>query len=343
MLDKPVTLNDIAKKLHVSAVTVSKALRGHPDISVQMTKVIKSVAKEMGYTPNYMARNLSARKSQMIGVVVPKIAHFFFGAVIESIYNLAYDKNYEIILTVSQENEERERRHIQTLLSMQVDGIIISISQETQNYEIFETVRRRGVPIVFIDRIPPIQDINAVFVDDRGGAYKAVSHAIKLGYKKIAHFAGYSQINIGQERYLGFEQAMKDHNLEIVPEWVPRGGFGEKFGYDSFMDLYEKNKLPDLIFTVTYPVALGVYMAAREVGIKIPRDIDVICFGNAKVQNFLSPPLSCVDQPTEQIVERALDILYENIDNQENFITKSVQIDTELILRGTCINQKDQS
>ena len=189
MADKSVTLSDIAKRLNVSTVTVSKALRGHPDISPKTTKIIKNLAEEMGYSPNFMARNLSARKSHMIGLVIPKIAHFFFGSIIESIYDIAFKNNYEIILTVSQENAERERRHIQTLLSMRVDGIIISISQETQNYDIFETVRKREIPLVFIDRIPQISNINTVSVDDRGGAYKAVSHAIKLGYRNISHFA----------------------------------------------------------------------------------------------------------------------------------------------------------
>jgi LacI family transcriptional regulator len=338
MADKSVTLSDIAKRLNVSTVTVSKALRGHPDISPKTTKTIKNLAEEMGYSPNFMARNLSARKSQMIGLVVPKIAHFFFGSIIESIYDIAFKNNYEIILTVSQENSEREKRHIQTLLSMRVDGIIVSISQETKDYEIFETVKKRDIPLVFIDRIPQIKNINTVSVDDRGGAYKAISHAIKLGYRNIGHFAGYPEINIGKERSLGFEDAMNHHGVPINPEWVLHGGFGEKYGYNAFMELYRKKNLPDLIFTVTYPVALGVYMAAREVNLRIPEDIDVICFGNAKVQNFLSPQLSCVDQPTDQIALKSMDILLDNINDPDEFETRNIEIETDLILRGTCIS-----
>ncbi|MCB0746387.1 MAG: LacI family DNA-binding transcriptional regulator [Ignavibacteriae bacterium] len=338
MANKSIRLSDIAKKLDVSTVTVSKALRDHPDISSQTKKLIISVANEMGYTPNFMARNLSSRKSNTIGVVVPKIAHFFFGSIIESIYDVAFRNNYEIILTVSQEDAERERKHIQTLLSMKVDGILISISQETKDYSIFETVKARGVPIVFMDRIPKIKNIDTVFVDDRGGAFKAVEHAIKLGYTKIGHFAGYSEINIGRERYLGFEDAMKKHNLPVNQEWVFHGGFGEKYGYDSFMKLYKENNLPDLIFTVTYPVALGIYMAASEVNMKIPEDIDVICFGDAKVQKFLSPPLSCVTQPTNLISERSMEVLLNKIKNPEDKKSQNIEIPTELMLRGTCIS-----
>jgi len=343
--EKPVTLSDIANRLNISTVTVSKALRNHPDISPATTKLIKQVADELGYMPNIMARNLSSRRSNTIGVVIPKIAHFFFGSVVEHIYNIAQTKNYEIILTVSQESAEKERRHIQTLMAMKVDGIIISISQETKNLEIFDLVRRRDVPIVFIDRIPDLPNINSVAVDDEGGAFKAIEHAINLGYTRIGHFAGTSFINIGRERYNGFKRAMEKHNIEINPDWVIEGGFGEDSGYNHFMKLYKENNLPDLIFAATYPIALGVYMAANEVGIKIPDDVDIICFGNAKIQKFLSPPLSCIDQPTDLISKHAMDLILENIQNKEDYKPQNIVIDTELILRGTCItcNEKASS
>lgn len=338
MKDKAITLNDIASKLNVSTVTVSKALRNHPDISPATTKLIKQVAEELGYTPNIMARNLSARKSNTIGVVIPKIAHFFFGSIIEHIYDVAFENNYEIILTVSQENPERERKHIHTLMAMKVDGIIISITQETHNYEIFEMVRRRGIPIVFMDRIPQIENINSVGINDRHGAFKAIEHAIKLGYRRIGHLAGYTNINIGKDRKLGFIDAMNHYGIEINSDWIIEGGFGEKYGYDAFMKLYNQKNLPDLFFTVTYPVALGVYIAAAEVGLKIPDDIDVICFGNAEVQNFLSPPLSCVDQSTKLLSENAMDLLMKSIKDPESLDIKNIIIDTQLVLRGTCIS-----
>lgn len=341
MNEKPITLKDLAQKVGVSIVTISKALRGHPDISIVKTKLIKKVAKEMGYTPNLMARGLSGRHSNTIGVVVPKIAHFFFGSIIEHIYNIAFANNYEIILMVSQEDAERERRHIQTMLSMKVDGILISISQESKDNEIFETVKRRGVPIVFMDRVPNIDNVNSVSIDDRAGAFMAVEHAIELGYKRIGHFAGYEEINIGRERHQGYTDAMNKYNIPINPDWIMTGGFGEKYGYDSFMKLYKKNNLPDIIFTVTYPVALGIYTAVSELDLKIPEDIDVICFGNAKIQRFLSPPLSCVDQPTDKIAKESMNILLKNIfDTEEEKEIKNVVIDTELILRNTCVGFK---
>jgi len=337
MKSKDITLSDIAQKLGVSIITVSKALRGHPDISSHTAELIKKAAIELGYSPNFMARNLASRKSNTIGVVLPEIAHHFFSSIIDHIYIYATLNNYQIFLTVSQENSELQKKQIQTLLSMRVDGIIISISQDTSNFEIFETARNRQIPLVFMDRIPDLINCNTVTVDDRGGAYKAIEHAIKLGYKKIAHFAGYANINIGRERMLGFKQAMIDYGLEINQEWILEGDFGEKSGYDSFMKLYHEKNLPDLILAVTYPTAIGIYMAAKEVGMNIPNDIDLICFGNSQEQNFLSPPLSCVNQPTELLAAKSMEVLIENIIKKEKFIHKQIVVDTDLILRGTCI------
>jgi LacI family transcriptional regulator, galactose operon repressor len=332
-----ITLDDIAKRLNVSKVTVSKALRGHPDISIETTQKVKEVAKELGYTPNFMARNLSSKSSHTIGLVVPKIAHYFFGSVIEAIYEAALENNYEIMLTVSQENAEREEKHIRSLLSMRVDGLIISISQQTKNYDIFNTIKNYNVPLVFMDRVVDMPEFSSVTVDDRGGTYKAVEHAIKLGYRKIAHFGGYQEINIGKKRYLGFEDAMKKYNVNINPDWVIYGGFGEEDGYKAFMKLYNSNNLPEFIFAVTYPVALGIYAAVEEVGLKIPDNIDIMCFGSSDINNFLSPSLSCVEQPTDELGKLAVKLILEIIRNPSDFVPKHIQIPTGLTIRETAI------
>ena len=338
-----ITLDDIAKQLNVSKVTVSKALRGHPDISKETTQLVKKVAQELGYTPNYMARNLSSKRSNTIGVVVPKIAHFFFSSVIESIYDTAFHNNYEIILTVSQESAAREIKHIESLLAMRVDGLIVSITQETRDHAIFERVIKSGVPLIFMDRVLDIPGTSTVAVNDRKGTFLAIEHAIKLGYTKIAHLAGYPEINIGLNRYLGFEDAMKQYGLPINKDWVINGGFGEEFGYSGFMKLYKGNNLPEFIFTVTYPVALGVYAAIEELGLKIPGDIDIMCFGNSDINRFISPSLSCVNQPTDKLGKASVELIIDQIKNIESFEPQHIVVPTELILRQTCSKKRFDS
>jgi LacI family transcriptional regulator len=333
-----ITLDDIAKRLRVSRVTVSKALRGHPDISEKTAKRIRKVASDLGYSPNFIARNLSARRSNMLGVVIPKIAHFFFGSVIESIYNTAFENNYETILTVSQENAEREKKHIQTLVSMRVDGIIISISQETKDAEIFKWIQKMGIHVVFVDRMPnpPVPGISSVMVDDRGGAYQAVEQAIKVGYRNIGFVGGNPQVNIGRNRLLGFELAMKEYDIPIKREWIVHNGFGKDDGYNAFKQLYHAGKTPDFVFAVTYPVALGIYQAAKELGLRVPDDIDIICFGDSDVNPFITPSLSCVSQPTRDLGSRSVEMILDMIKNPEEVREQHIVIPTELTLRETC-------
>jgi LacI family transcriptional regulator len=335
-----VTLDDIARKLKVSKVSVSKALRGHPDISVETAAKIKAIARDMGYSPNFMARNLSSRRSNTIGVVVPKIAHHFFSSVIEGIYDSAFQNGYEVILTVSQEDAVRETKHVNSLLSMRVDGLIISLSEQTRDYSIFKQVREIGVPITFMDRVPPLNGFSTVVADDRGGALAATEHILNLGYTKIGHLGGYQYTSIGRERVKGFLDAMKRHKVKVRKDWVVYGGFSEDEGYRGFKKLYETGELPEVVFAVTFPVAMGVYRAVKEMGMKIPDDVDIICFGNSGLNQFLSPSMSFVDQPTHELGRRAFEITLESINRKGNFLPQHVKLPTTLVLCETCTKKR---
>jgi LacI family transcriptional regulator len=336
--NSPVKLEDLAKKLHVSKVTISKALRNHPDISPGTTLKVKELAEKLGYIPNFMAKNLSARKSNILGLVIPKIAHFFFGAVIESVYDTALDNNYETVITVSQELVERERKHILSLLSMRVDGLIISITQETKDISIFERARNQSVPIVFIDRVPDMTNVSSITVDDKGGAFNATEYAIKKGYTKLAHIGGYTHINIGRKRLEGFTDALRNYNMPVNLDWLVEGGFGEDDGYAGFKKIYRKGNLPEYILAVTYPVALGIYEAATEVGVRIPEDIEVTCFGNNTFKRMVPSVFNFVDQPTMDLGKQAVALIIENIKDPKTFEPRNIELKTRLI-----INNKSKS
>jgi len=331
---KPIKLDDLAKKLKVSKVTISKALRNHPDISDETKIKVKELAERMGYVPNFMAKNLSARKSNIIGLVVPKLAHFFFGSVIESVYNSAFDNNYETVITVSQELVDREKKHIQSLLSMRVDGLIISITEQTKDYALFERIIQSNIPLVFIDRVPSIKNVPSVTVDDKGGAYSAVDYFIKHGITKIGHVGGYSHINIGKARQNGFKEAMNKNKVPINNNWVIEGGFGEEDGYRGFKEIFKTGSLPDAIFAVTYPVAIGIYEAATELGIKIPDDIQITCFGNNNFKHTVPSVFNFVDQPTGEIGKHAVQLLLDLINNPNSTQPKNIVLKTRLLIKG---------
>jgi LacI family transcriptional regulator len=333
-----ITLEDVARRLDVSRVTVSKALRGHPDISEETTLKVRQVAEELGYMPNIIARSLSSRRTHMLGLVVPKIAHFFFGAVIEGVYNAAFENNYETILTVSQENPERERKHLQTLVSMRVDGIIVSISQATRDVEIFDWIEKMGVPLLFLDRRPepPPPGFSSVLAEDRTGAFKAVEQAVKVGYRKIACIGGNTHISIGKDRLAGFEAALKRYGVPLRKEWIVNGGFGKEDGYRGFMQLHSSGSMPEFIFAMTYPIALGIYEAAEELGLRIPHDVDLICFGDSDVSRVIKPALSCVVQPSYELGAKAVELMIKTIARPESTRDLHLVLPTDLVLRETC-------
>jgi len=337
-----ITLDHIAKRLKVSRVTVSKALRGHSDISEEMTGRVRKIALELGYTPNIIARSLSSRRSHMIGLVIPKIAHSFFGTVIEGVYDAAFENEYETILTVSQENTEREWKHLQTLVSMRVDGIIISISQETRDVNRFAWIRKTGIPLVFMDRKPEpsLPGFSTILTDDREGAFEAVEHAIKVGYRKIGFIGGSPHINIGKDRLQGFQDALREYRIALNPEWILNGGFGKDDGYAGLKQLFQKGALPEFVLAATYPVALGIYEAAKDLGLRIPDDLDIICFGDSDVGRFLSPAISAVRQPARELGTRAVQVLLKSIADPAATREEHVVLPTQLVIRETCIKRR---
>ncbi|MBN1409075.1 MAG: LacI family DNA-binding transcriptional regulator [Calditrichaceae bacterium] len=335
-MKKHVTLQDIANKLNISKVSVSKALRDHPDISTLTKQRITATAQKMGYMPNFIARNLSSRQSNTIGLVVPKIAHHFFASAIEAIYQTAYMNNYEIIMTVSQENAEHEAKHIQTLLSMHVDGLLVSVTEQTKDNTIFDLVKKRGTPLVFFDRVVEGLGFSTVTNDDEKGTYLAIKKIIEAGYTKIAHLAGYGHSNIGYNRRKGFESAAKEGKLKIPNDWIIEGGFAEQDGYDGFMSIQKSANLPEVIFAVTYPVALGIQLAAQETGIKIPDQLEIISFGGSIYNRFGSPSITYIDQPIKELGARAIQLVIDEIKNPDTAQEQHITLPTELIVCETC-------
>lgn len=346
-MQKPsqITLSDLAKILKVSTVTVSKALRDHPDISSQTKQRVKDLARKLGYSPNLIARNLSSQKSNIIGVVVPKIGQFFFPSIIKTIHDTAFQRGYETLLMISYENAEREIHQLQTLLSMRVDGLLISISQQTTDTAIFQAIKKTGTPLVFFDRV--IEDIgfSTVCLNDKKSAFHAVEYAIQAGHREIAHLAGYSNINIGRARFEGFHDALEKHNIPINSNWIIEGGYSEEYGYDGFMKLMKQKKLPSIIFAVTFSVALGAYKAALEVGVKIPQDIDLIFIGAGQVNPFSSASFASIHQPFEEMGQKAVDVLVQEMIAGETATPQKIVLEAELQIEnrpGTTASLKGQ-
>ena len=334
------TQTDIAKKLNVTRITVSKALRNHPDISAEMKKKVHAAAKELGYIPNLIAQNLTSRKTFTLGVVIPDLENSFFSYATDSIIDSASEKNYNVFVTVSRENEYIEKQNIEKLIGMRVDGLLVCVSKQTKDPKIFEQAKKLNVPLLFFDRQFEGLDLPSIVFDDRIGAIAAIEKVIEQGYTKIAHFAGYLNVSIGKERCNGYKQALEKRGIEVRPEWIIQGGFEINDGYEAFMKLYRSNNLPQIIFTVNDRVALGVYKAVHETGLQIPQDVGILGFGFNETAQTFSPPLTVISQDPRKIGNAAASLIFNLIDNREADVERNVLIKEEFVWNNSILIKK---
>jgi LacI family transcriptional regulator len=290
-----ITQQDIADRLNVSRITVSKALRNHPDISAEMKERIKNAVEEMGYSPNLIAKQLSLQKTFTLGIVIPDLENSFFAYLVDSIIDAATEHNYHIILTVSREKESFERNNIMNLIGMRVDGLLVCVSQETSDHKVFDYARKVKIPLIFFDRAIKEMDFSYVSYNDKVGT------------------AGYSSTSIGNERCNGYREALMNNGIPIREEWIIEGGYEIDDGIRAFEKLMTTGKLPEIILAVNDRVASGAYKAIRKTVLKIPDDIGILGYGLSDTAHLFSPTLSIINQDPRKMGRIAANLLIDEI------------------------------
>jgi DNA-binding LacI/PurR family transcriptional regulator len=331
---KQATIIDIAKRLQISPSTVSRALSDHPDIKEETKELVRKVAKELHYSPNPIAQSLKSSRTTTIGVIVPEIKHDFFSSAISGIEEVAYQSGYRIILCQSNESFEREVVNTNLLMHHRVAGVIVSISQNTKSGEHFQDLLRRKIPLVFFDRVCEDVVASKVVIDDFKSAFEAVTYLVNRGYKKIAHFAGPRELDICKKRLSGYVEALKQAHLPVLDELIRYGGLHEQDGYNSLGAMLKTNQVPDAIFCINDPVAIGAYQQIKESGLKIPDDIALVGFSNNKITSLIDPQMTTVDQPSHEMGKRAAELLINAIEAKVSEPV-TVVVDAKLIIRGS--------
>lgn len=333
---KHITITDIAKKLGISASTVSRALSDHPDIKDETKKKVQQLADEFYYKPNSIAQSLKNNRTTIIGVIVPEIKHDFFSSAISGIEEVAYHAGYTIIVCQSNENFEREVVNTNSLINQRVAGIAASISQNTINGDHFKSVVARGIPLVFFDRACNDVAVSKVIIDDEKSAFNAVSHLIAKGYKRIAHFTGPRDLEICKLRLKGYSNALAESNISLQDALICYSGLHEIDGYNSMDRLIKENNLPDAIFAVNDPVAIGAFQRIKEAGLRIPEDIGIVGFSNNKITALVDPPLTTVNQPSFEMGKKSAELLIEMIESGKQLASpKTIILETELVIRSS--------
>jgi LacI family transcriptional regulator len=339
-----VTIKDIARELGISPSTVSRALKDHPDISPDTKKAVNELAEKLNYQPNIVALSLRQSKTNTIGVIIPEIVHFFFSTVISGIEDVAYSAGYNVILAQSNESQTREISDIKALFNSRVDGMLMSVSRETTNFDHIESMLAKGVPIVFFDRVYDTAQASKIIVDDFTGAKEATLHLIDQGCKRIAHIEGPPNLEISKQRLEGYKEALKEHNMPFNKELVaicPSGTIEE--GKKATEKLLGLKNPPDAIFATNDPAAMGAMQAIKAKGLKMPHDVALVGFSNWFFSSLMDPPLSSVDQPGFEMGQEAAKLLIRQIEKQEKDdedITPETKIlKTRLIIRESSLKK----
>ncbi len=337
-MSNKITIKDLAEQLHVSPSTISRALKDHPDISIETKKAIWELAHKLSYSPNSIAAGLRKNKTYTLGVIVPEIVHYFFSSVISGIEDIAYKNGYKVIICQSNEKYEREVMNLNTLISGRVDGVLMSLSQETIETGHFRQTIEQGIPLVFFDRICLDLDTSRVIVDDYEGAFNATNHLISQGCRRIAHLAGPDNLLICRERKKGYIDALKKNNIKIDPSLVVLA-HNKEDALRATSGLMQKELPPDAFFAVNDNAAAGSMVILKKLGYKIPKDVAVVGFtDDPSICTIIDPPLSSIHQPAYEIgLESArilLNCLEKGIDNPEIITLK-----TNLVIRESSLKQ----
>ncbi|RAK63869.1 LacI family DNA-binding transcriptional regulator [Hymenobacter edaphi] len=312
-----VTIKDIARALNLSTSTVSRALRGSYEINPETKRLVLEYAERLNYRPNPIALSLKGSSSRAIAVIVPQIANYFFSQAINGIEAIAYNRGYHVIIFQTHESYEREVANVQQALSRKVDGLLISLSSETSDVEHLRELLDRNMPIVQFDRVSTELNTTKVVADNFAGAFAATEHLIKAGRRRIAHLTIPPWISITQERLAGYRAALEQYGLEYDESLVRYGTFGPDEATTMVDDLLAQASPPDAFFTASDRLALGALAALQRRKIAIPQDVSLIGFTNLNVADLLSPSLSTVVQPAQEIGQIAAERLIELIERKQ--------------------------
>ena len=337
-MKQKITLKKIAKEFGVSISTVSKALKDSHEISTELKNRIQAFAKYYYYKPNSLALNLRNQNTKTIGVIIPEIVHHFFTTVITGIEKLANDKGYNVMICLSNESYEKEVLNLEMLANGVVDGIIASVSKETEekdDYRHFNDLINNGIPLVMFDRVVDEINCSKVIADDKGGAILATQQLIKNGCKRVALLTTPDYVTVGNERREGYLKALNDHNIEVDPNLIIK--IDDKLMIEEQLSvLFESDNHPDGIFAVNEIYAATVMKVARRYGYKIPEDIEVIGFTDGLISEFTTPSLTTVAQHGKTMGRKSCELLLDEIDSQDSeYQHKTNLIKTDLTIRDS--------
>ncbi|ETZ23971.1 LacI family DNA-binding transcriptional regulator [Pedobacter sp. V48] len=333
---KDVTIYDIAEKLNLSPTTVSRGLKDHPAISKKTKKRINDIAAELGYRFNTFASNLRSKRTNTIGVIIPRMNSSFMSAVLAGMEKVANEASYNLIISQSLESAEKEAVNVKTMFNNRVDGLMVSVAYDTVGVSQFEMLLEKGIPLLFFDRTLDHPQCTSIIIDNYKSGYLATQHLIAQGCKNIIHITGNLARNVYADRQRGYEYALKDAGIQADPNNTFINVLDEQAGIDCAQKILKMNPLPDGVFVDNDTCAVNCMAILMNNGIRIPEDIAFIGFNNDPISRVIRPTLSTINYPGFEMGEIAAHKLITHLNGQQSInSTNSIILRSELIARDS--------
>lgn len=329
-----INIRDLAKELKLSIGTVSKALRDSHEISADTKKRVVALAHKLHYTPNPYASSLRRKKSNTIAVVVPEVADSFFSLAIKGIEEVAQTKGYHVLIYLTYESYQKEMNILDDFKNGRVDGVILSISSETSANTHFKELLHKNIPLVFFDRA--IEEIKTarITTDDFESGYKSAVHLIEQGCKRISFLSISKLLEINNKRMEGFMQALTHHNLEINKSSVIHCGNDADYNYSLLYKTLKRRKRPDGLIASVEKLITPAYLVCKDLNIKIPSKVKVLCFSNLAAAQILNPTLTTITQPAFEMGKAAATVLFKALEKRSyNWKNENIVIPSKLYIR----------
>lgn len=329
---KYITIKDIATQLDISKSTVSRALAGDKNISVVTKNKILALANELGYKRNEMAANLRSSHSKTIGIIVPEMITPFFLFVIISIQNFLNEQGYKVIITQSHEDIQAELYNLKLMEEYRVEGIIMSICHKDQNVSEYIRLEKKGIPIVFFDRVPPGMQASKVIVDDYKKSFFMMEHLILSGRKRIVHLAGPDRIPNTADRKKAYKDALAKFKIPYDPLLVIEGENDRSEGERVIKNFLKKDIPFDAIFSFGETLAIGALNYLQTHGVKVPEDVAIAGFSGTYLGTIVTPQLTAIQQPFEEMGKVAAELMIKRL-SDETAPYETLVLDAEIIIR----------
>jgi LacI family transcriptional regulator len=338
---KEITIYDIAEKLKISAATVSRGLNDDPLVNHKTKKLIVDAAEEMGYRSNSMASNLRNKKSNIIGVIVPRLNSNFMSDVIAGIEKVVNDANYNLFISQSLETMKKEVSNAKAMLNNRVEGLLVSLAYDTTDIEHFEPFIKRKVPVVFFDRVFEHPACPQIYIDNYKAAREITTHLLDQGCKRIVHITANLLRSVYFERFNGYKKALEEHQLEFDENLLIINDLSSQAGIAAAEQILKMPVLPDGVFVTNDICAISCMQTLKKHGIKIPQDIAFAGFNNDPTACVVEPNLTTINYKGYEMGEAAAKLIVAHLNNHDVKQMHSVVLRSELIVRESSLRKKN--